>query len=60
MGAKCYIYKVSLFDEDHTELYIKLIALSIYHLSCQVGAAGAVKCPLIEHIHSQQIVKNRI
>lgn len=60
MCAKCYIYKVSLFDEDHTELYIKHIPLSIYHLSCQVEAAGAVKCPLKAQIHSQLIVKNRI
>lgn len=39
------IYKVSSFEEDHNELYIKHIALSIYYLSCQVGAAGTVKMP---------------
>lgn len=33
----------SSFDEDHPELYIKHITLSIYHLSCQAWCAGAVK-----------------
>lgn len=36
------ISKESSFDEDHTELYIKCITLSIYHLSCHTGTAGTV------------------
>lgn len=38
-------FKVSSFEDYHNELYIKHIALSIYHLSCQVGTAGSVKMP---------------
>lgn len=52
----------SLSDEDHTELNIKYITLSIYHPSCQVWSAGAVKKqtkkkrPYRKQIQSQQIV----
>lgn len=54
------IYKVSSFDEDHTELYIKYITLSIYHLSCHVGTVATVKCPYTELTQSQQTVKHKI
>lgn len=35
------ISKESSFDEDHTELYIKRITLSIYHFSCHTGTAAS-------------------
>lgn len=44
------LYKGSSFDEDHTELYIKHITLSIYHLSCQVWSAGGVNMPVKRRI----------
>lgn len=40
------LYRESSFDEDHTELYIKHITLSIYHLSCHVWFAGAAEMPI--------------
>lgn len=40
------VYQESSFDEDHTELYIKRITLSINDLSCQVWSAGTVKMPI--------------
>ena len=50
------LYRQSSFDEDHAELYIKHITLSIYHLSCQVWCAGAVKNADIKNrFHSSRL-----
>lgn len=43
MGAECFCAAEGLSDEDHTELNIKCITLSIYRGSCQVWSAGVVK-----------------
>lgn len=43
----------SLSDEDHTELNIKYITLSIYHPSCQVWSAGAVKKQTKKNAHTE-------
>lgn len=64
MGAECFCAAEGLSDEDHTELNIKCITLSIYRGSCQVWSAGVVKKktqqkknrPYGKQIQSRQIV----
>lgn len=43
MGAECFCAAEGLSDEDHIELNIKCITLSIYRGSSQVWSAGVVK-----------------
>lgn len=59
MGAECFCAAEGLSDEDHTELNIKYITLSIYHGSCQVWSAGAVKKKKQEKNKKQEKKKKR-